>query len=97
MSLGHRTNLASKGKGDNSMCGKRGMAESVVGHGPARPARQGEGCIALSVRHITDSLDSPRRGGRYGRQDLRVTQLTGRRKPQGTIACWEHGDCSEDV
>ena len=79
MSLGHRTNLASKGKGDNSMCGKRGMAESVVGHGPARPARHGEGWIALSpipmrgdrtpeVEHLQPSV-APYRASRKGEDD----------------------------
>jgi hypothetical protein len=27
------------------------------------------------------------------KKDLRVTQLTGWRKPYGTTACWEHGRC----
>jgi hypothetical protein len=31
------------------------------------------------------------------KKDLRVTQLTGWRKPQGTTACWEHGRCPEDA
>jgi len=85
MSLGHRTNLASKGKGDNSMCGKRGMAESVVGHGPARPARHGEGCIALSpipmrgdrtpeVEHLQPSV-APYRASRKARMTIAVSPV----------------------
>src|SRR5438105_15211905 len=48
MSLGQRTNLALKDKGDNSMCAKRGAPESVVGSGCARPACHGESWIASS-------------------------------------------------
>jgi hypothetical protein len=58
--MGHRTYLEWKHKGDNSMYGKQGSIEDVVGACPARPAWHGKSYTALS----------PVLGGRHSRPEV---------------------------
>ncbi len=56
--MGQRIDLASKDKGDNSMCVKRSRTERVVGRGCARSACHGESWICLKPSSQT-VLTSP--------------------------------------
>src|SRR5438067_13362638 len=60
MSMGHRTYLEGKPKGDHSMYGKWERGEGVIDPCPARPARHGESYTALS----------PVLGGCYGHPEV---------------------------